>query len=263
MPLMEQANTRRTFLRLLAGIPLLSALPHRTFATESALFGRLIRESRAHAQLPERIEFISGALLGKKYRADTLIGGPKRPEVFVVREDAFDCVTFCEVVLAAANAHDMPEFETILRRIRYDRGEVQWRRRNHAFSDWCQRNIDNQTFRPVTMQPAVQIERTVTVLAALGRQQVSFPAIPRATFAANKSQFATGDVIGFVSRRSSLDYFHCGLVMVRKGGAVMLRHASLTHRRSLDENLETFLNSNQVKWVTLLRPVDQGPADRA
>lgn len=88
-----------------------------------------------HANLPERIEFISGALLGKKYRNDTLIGGPRRPEVLVVRDDAFDCVTFCEVVLAAASAHDMPEFETVLRRIRYDHGEVQWNRRNHAFTD--------------------------------------------------------------------------------------------------------------------------------
>lgn len=113
------------------------------------------------------------------------------------------------------------------------------------------------------MQPAEKIERTIFLNAALGKQQLSFAAIPRATLSANKSQLASGDVSGFVSRRSSLDYFHCGLVMVRKNGAVMLRHASLTHRRSLDENLDTFLNSNHVRWVTLLRPVDRGPADRA
>ena len=46
--------------------------------------------------------FISRGLLGVRYQANTLTAGPRRKEVFVVRDDAFDCVTFCEVVLAAA-----------------------------------------------------------------------------------------------------------------------------------------------------------------
>ncbi len=261
---MEQATTRRAFLGLMASLPLLPAGSQRAFASDSGLIDRLIRESRTHALLPDRIEFISAALLGKKYRSDTLIGGPKRPELFVVRDDAFDCVTFCEVVVAAASAHDRAGFETILRRIRYDGGEVQWNRRNHAFADWCQRNVDNRTFRPVTMHPSTRIERTIIPAPGLDRQQVSFDAIPRAMFTAGKHLLANGDLIGFVSRRTSLDYFHCGLVVMRKnGGAVMLRHAALSRGRSVDENLEAFLTSNAVKWVTLLRPLDQAPADRA
>ncbi len=75
---------------------------------------------------------LSGKLLGVRYQANTLIGSPTHPEEFVVRDDAFDCVTFCEVVLAAAIARDLSEFETSLRRIRYDHGKVQYDQRNHC-----------------------------------------------------------------------------------------------------------------------------------
>ena len=104
-------------------------------ARELALIGRLIAEGRAHPGLSERIDFISRSLLGVRYQSNTLIGGPKLQEVFVVRDDAFDCVTFCEVVLAAALSRDVPEFETVLRRIRYEHGQVQWADRNHYFAD--------------------------------------------------------------------------------------------------------------------------------
>ena len=70
------------------------------------------------------MDFISRALLGVRYQANTLIGGPQRPEQFVVRADAFDCVTYCEIVLAAAMARNYGEFETALRKIRYEHGKV-------------------------------------------------------------------------------------------------------------------------------------------
>ena len=79
-----------------------SRRPHRSRA--------LIKEARAvpeaQASVSERMDFISRALLGVRYRANTLIGGPQQPEQFVVRDDAFDCVTFCEFVLATALARD-------------------------------------------------------------------------------------------------------------------------------------------------------------
>src|SRR6476469_4811763 len=99
---MSQAHTRRNILRLLAGLPLLTAGATSTAAAKAASIGRLIEQARALPQVAQRIDFISHALLGVRYQAHTLIGGPKYPERFVVRDAAFDCVTFCEVVLAAA-----------------------------------------------------------------------------------------------------------------------------------------------------------------
>src|SRR4051812_48251808 len=102
LALMTRGLDRRSFLRLLAGAPLLAAgdrawavnsAPTATPA-RSALIERLIHDSRALPTVSRRIDFISGKLLGIRYQSNTLIGGPKRPEKFVIRDDVFDCVTF-------------------------------------------------------------------------------------------------------------------------------------------------------------------------
>ena len=103
---MMQAPTRRRFLHLAAGLPCLAARARPRSRATRPLIGRLIREAHARPQVSQRIDFISRSLLGIRYQANTLIGGPRQQEVFVVRDDAFDCVTFCEVVLAAAIARD-------------------------------------------------------------------------------------------------------------------------------------------------------------
>ena len=153
---------------------------------KSSLIGRLIAQSRALPRVSQRINFISRALLGVRYQANTLIGGPGNTEVFVVRDDAFDCVTYCEVVLAAALAWDLPEFEASLRRIRYEHGQVKWDERNHYFADWSRRAVENKICRPVSIEPSVTIEKTVN-WQGLGERRVSLTVIPRATFLAKES----------------------------------------------------------------------------
>src|SRR6476660_9232589 len=201
---MNRARTRRQFLRLLAGTPLLAAGGNFAFAAKidgaktdgakTALIERLIGEARVLPSVSERIDFISRKLLGIRYQANTLIGSPDRPEKFVVRDDAFDCVTFCEVVLAAAIARDMAEFETSLRRIRYDHGNVQYEQRNHYFADWCKRNIENGICRPVAIEPSIVIDKTVTWHREFGRHRVSMVAISKATLLANTRLLAPGDI---------------------------------------------------------------------
>ena len=65
-----------------------------------------------------------------------------------------------------------------------------------------------------------------------------------------------GDVIGFVSKRPSLDFFHTGLIAFGKGGELMLRHASGSRGRILDECIDTFVAINRVRYVTLLRAAE-------
>src|SRR5512140_2187460 len=113
---MSTAINRRSILQFLAGGAVLAAGCRPSLAGETRI-GRLIGEARAWPTIAQRIDFISRALRGTTYREYTLIGGPRRAEKFVVRDDAFDCVTFCETVLAAANAHDLDEFEKVLRTI--------------------------------------------------------------------------------------------------------------------------------------------------
>jgi hypothetical protein len=78
--------------------------------------------------------------------------------------------------------------------------------------------------------------------------------IPRAVFLANKGALMDGDIVGFVSRQPELDYFHTGFVTLARDKALLLRHASETHRRVVDEAMERFLAQYGVRYVTVLRP---------
>ncbi len=144
----------------------------------------------------------------------------------MVRDDGFDCVTFCETVLAAAIARNIGEFETTLRAIRYHNGVVTWRERNHYFFEWGEHNIENKVCVPVVMDGAVEIDKTVYWHKELGKRHFSMTVIPQAVFLAKKSELMTGDIVGFVTHRPNLDYFHVGFVVFGPKGELLLRHAA-------------------------------------
>jgi hypothetical protein len=252
---MERVTTRRTVLRLLAGLPLIAGGTAFARPREESLIGRLIAEAQPLPQVSRRIDFISRSLLGVRYQANTLIGGPRRTEVFVVRDDAFDCVTFCEVVLAAARARNLDEFEAALLRIRYEHGQVKWEERNHYFGEWSRRAVENKICQPVAMESSVAIDKTVN-WGNLGKRRVSLAATPARVLLANKNRLVSGDVIGFVSRRSNMDFYHTGLIAFSHDGTLLLRHASRSRGRILDERMDTFVDVNRVRYVTLLRPAE-------
>jgi len=74
---MERPITRRMVLQLMAGLPLAGVGGSPAFAHRRSLIGRLIAEAQAPPRVAERIGFISRALLGVRYQANTLIGGPR------------------------------------------------------------------------------------------------------------------------------------------------------------------------------------------
>jgi N-acetylmuramoyl-L-alanine amidase-like len=245
--------SRRHILQVLAGSAALAARP--SFAGEARI-DRLIVKARELDTISKRIDFISAALRGTRYQAYTLIGDPKRPEKFVVRDDAFDCVTYCETVLAAAIARNASEFAPHLRAIRYYKGIVRWALRNHYFFQWCERNVENKTCRWIDLPGAVDIKKTVDSQKGLSKRTFAMRVIPRPVLLANKNKLKTGDIIGFVSQRANLDYFHAGFIAFAHDGTLLLRHASESHRRVLDEHMDRFLAFNHVRYVTLLRPLE-------
>lgn len=245
--------SRRDILQLLGGGAAVAALAPSVSASEARI-GRLIDEAHGKGPIAQRIDFISGALRGTRYQGYTLIGGPQRSEKFVARDDAFDCVTFCETVLAAAAAGNRSEFDSVLRAVRYHNGVVSWRERNHYFFEWGQHNIENNMCRPVTMDGSIKIEKTVYWHKELGRRQFSMDVIPRAVLLANKRQLASGDIVGFITQRQNLDYFHVGFIAFDKSGELLLRHASQSRHQVLDERMDRFAAVNRVRYVTLLRP---------
>ena len=248
-------TTRRDLLHLMAGGAAFAfnALP--AHAGEARI-DRLIVQAQAYPAVSRRIDFISAALRGTGYRAYTLIGGPRQPEKFVVRDDVFDCVTYLETVLAAAIARKPDEFEGLLRKIRYHNGVVEWRERNHYFFDWCRHNVENGLFRWLAIDGAIDIHKTVDSQKGLDTRHFTMPVVPRTVFLAKKALLQTGDVIGFVSHRADLDYFHAGLIAFGPKNELLLRHAAESEHRVLDEPMERFMERWSVRYVSLVRALE-------
>jgi hypothetical protein len=78
--------------------------------------------------------------------------------------------------------------------------------------------------------------------------------IPRDVFMDSVALLRTGDIVGFVTQRPNLDYFHIGFVVFDDKGRFILRHAARSRGRVLDERMERFVEQNRVRYVTLLRP---------
>lgn len=249
--------SRRDILRILAGGALLAAGARPAFAGLTRI-DRLIVESKALPTISQRIGFISNALLGSPYLKRSLIGGPNLPEQMVLRDDGFDCVTYCETVLAAAMVREPGEFADTLRKIRYHDGIVDWRGRNHYFSEWSDSNVANHICQRVTLPGSHAVPRTVNYMPELGERQVTLAAIPCPNLLANAKLVSTGDIVGFMSQRPKLDYFHIGFVVIRDG-KMFVRHAAQSKHRVLDERMDSFLAFNRVRRVTLLRPEEPAP----
>lgn len=245
---------RRHLLKLLAATPLLAASGEAWPAIPRVT--RLMEDAKPLPKISERIDFISRGLMGTRYQGYTLIGSATKPEEMVVRDDAFDCVTFCEVVLAAAAARNRAEFEPELKKIRYLDGKVDWRARNHYWADWCQRNVDNKLCRPVMIGEPLKVVKDVNSEPAVGRRKFVLEAIPRERLMASAKLLSPGDIVGFVSRRPDLDYFHTGFIAFGKRGELLARHASRSHRRVVEERIEDFMAANGTRSVTILRPAE-------
>ena len=253
MVAIEPTFNRRALLTGAACAALSASISHDAPAAERPI-ARLIEQSRQYSTISQRIEAISHALLGHRYQADTLIGGPRKAEVLVTRDDRFDCVTFCETVLAASRAHDLPSFEAALRAIRYRDGVIDWHARNHDFAAWCERNVGGGFCKPVTIGESVEVKKTLTIPSALGRRSYVIAGVPGKALLARKDDLRRGDIVGFVSQRAWLDYFHTGFVMFDGKGELLLRNASQSRGRVVDQSMRNFLSANGVRYVTVLRP---------
>ncbi|MPZ38231.1 MAG: DUF1460 domain-containing protein [Rhizobiales bacterium] len=246
---------RRRLLQMLGAAALATAGGCRpAFDREAGRIAELIEQARTLDPVSARIEFISRSFLGTRYVANTLIGGPRRPEQFVVRDDAFDCVTYCETVLAMALARDYEEFEAALKRIRYANSDVRWDERNHYFADWTRRAVENEICWPVELPKSVTIDKALN-FSNFGRRQMSLLCASAESLLARPSRLSSGDIIGFLSRRTNLDFFHTGFVILSPQGEVTLRHASQSRGRVIDEPMGRFVAANKVQYAALLRVV--------
>ena len=215
---------------------------------------KLLSTAQSKRSAGARIEAVSRQFLGFPY-SRTLIGSAQQPEVFVASLNRFDCVTYIETVLAIASASNASQFSEFLRHLRYDRGRVAWGKRNHYMTHWIRNNTRNRSVRRIAARiPGSAKTRLLNVVPGLPASSVRFECIPKQAIKRLAPQLETGDLIFFASTRKHLDIFHCGL-LVRDGKQLRMRHASLSRKSVVEQDLDEFLKNNRMAGVIVVRPI--------
>lgn len=211
------------------------------------------------ASVSARIAAFSRALLGRPYLEHPLIGSASTPEVFTVRLDAFDCVTYVETVLALALARSPRQFAVWVRRIRYQGGRVAWASRHHYLTGWIHNNAKAGFLQRAGLPaPSVARLRTLDVVAGLPPRRVVVRCLPKRAFWRVREAVRSGDVLCFASTRKNLDVFHIGFA-IWSGGELWLRSAARSRGRVIDLDLAGFLKSNTMAGVIVARPIEPRP----
>ncbi len=186
---------------------------------------QLLSETKHDRCAGSRIDVLSRHFLGHPYKPNPLIGSADTAEVFTASLDGFDCVTYIETIVALARASSVDDFTEWLRKIRYERGRIQWERRNHYMTLWIRNNVREGIIRPVSMPavPTVTRERVLNVVPGLAARRTRVRCVPKAGLPRLERYLQSGDLIFFASTRKNLDVFHAGII-VRDGKKVV--HAS-------------------------------------
>lgn len=101
-----------------------------------------------------RLDKISHSFLGLPYGKNGPLGegaNGRYDQDPLYRFDTFDCTTYVETITALALANNVDEFEFHQDHIRYEKGEINYLKRNH-FTDlqWIPNNIENGYFSEIT-----------------------------------------------------------------------------------------------------------------
>jgi cell wall-associated NlpC family hydrolase len=215
----------------------------------------LLSRTRSERSSARRIDILSRRLLGRPYRPNPLIGSAEAAEVFTASLDGFDCVTYIETVLALALARNIGDVAGWLRRIRYERGVIEWSHRNHYMTSWIRNNarqgIVGRVPRPALLTLAKT--RVLNVVRGLPARRIALKCLPKRAVARLEPYLRSGDLMFFVSTRGNLDVFHAGII-VRDGNDLLLRHASRSKGRVVEQPLSEFLRANRMTGVIIVRP---------
>jgi cell wall-associated NlpC family hydrolase len=182
------------------------------------------------------------------------------PETFIAGIDGirggFDCVTYVETVIARSYAFNTKDYASFLRRLRYESGRVDWKRRNHYMTNWIRNNARAGLVKQINFgTPSVTKHRQLNVVPGLPPQKQRFSCVPKRALRKIASDMRTGDLIFFASTRPHLDVYHCGVV-IRDGDRLLMRHASRSQGGVVEQELSSFLKANRMAGVILARPVD-------
>ena len=227
--------------------------------------------------LPARLEYFSRKLQGTPYGLGMMGEGPTarvepKPLVYL---DSVDCVTYIEHVLALAIAPNEDSLFSVLQRIRYMDGKIDYASRKHyLLADWVS---DGKFARVMPVEGDTVMTRTIAKKEFFKSKRMKYmvdgkPAddpqveiryLPyeKALAWAKNVRSDTLAVLGvaFVAKSEKLDATHTGFIVLKPGEPPRLRHASSQRKRVVDMPLIDYLDSRKGKLpgITLFNFVAQ------
>ena len=202
----------------------------------------------------ERMKYLSGQLLGSVYLRNSLIGSPSEAEVLVTRMDGFDCITYLETVLALVRAKTPDDFAALLRKIRYRNGQIAYEQRLHYATDWAHHLIEVGWLSDMSMgEHTVFRDKTLDLVPGIPPKTAHLRYFPKHELPTVSRWLKNADLILFASGRKGLDVSHAGLI-IREGDQVLLRNASRSHQKVIDQDLAEFFKSLPMNGFMIFRP---------
>jgi hypothetical protein len=227
--------------------------PKKKDAANSSI-NRILKGFATEGDLSKRVDAFSAQFMDCPYVTNSLVGSPALPEQLVIKLDGFDCVTYMETVLALALSETEAQFKENLIRIRYKNGEVEWQKRNHYMVDWWRNNEKQGLMLNLTRgSQARDKTRELNLVKGLPTRRVTFRVFPKKNIRLVEKRIKTGDFVCFGSTKKNLDVFHTG-ILIRRDDKILLRHASRTAGKVIDQDLQDFLQHNRMPGLVLLRP---------
>lgn len=221
----------------------------------------LLQESPSISDFRARIDFLSRQFLDVPYKESTLIGDVNTEEVLVINFEGVDCFTLLDHVEALRVSKSFFDFKENLVKVRYQSGEIAFKKRNHFFTDWIEYNSDLVS----DMTEKVSDGKCKIITKNLNKKNDGTYFIPGIQCRKRKiahipslavddditSRFLTGDYLGIYSDREGLDVSHVG-ILIRNNNGVFIRHASSRHRKVVDEDFQKYLSYKP--GIVVLRP---------
>ena len=227
---------------------------------------------------PRRLLFFSKYFLGRKYRPETKKRvkeqrsskgkveakneHPLPVESLKTSFEYLDCMTYVEHVLALSATEGL-EYEDFLQRLIdvmfHAKGEPLMNHlRNHFTSRWARVNEEKAYLKNLARGHPLAKTREV-LLNRVGENRTFFIAdrfmifaeeeiihyFPKDVILEGKLALKSGDLLAMLARREGLDVLHMGFYVEEKLQAKpMLRHASYSKNRILDQDFEQYLKRN-------------------
>jgi len=213
--------------------------------------------SRTHSTIAEKIAVYSQLTLGTSYVHGCLGEGThgKYDKDPLIDFSRVDCMTFCEQVVALAISKNYQDAFHNLQKIRYQHGIISLASRNHfvmadwlPHNQWLLRDITEERGGPLCKEMFKTINRRVFA-ASLGCDDTkSFPPpqrlrikyLPKKYLLIIADKLRVSEIMVLITTREGIFASHLGFIVKSKEGSLLFRHASLTHKKVIDEPYDQF-----------------------